>query len=80
MFIVNSSLKLDFVRIFSALHAIVAMDIYFFVLFSSLLNLSLCFFQLVELWPKGFMDSHGIKRAISRAKDRKKAMNAGHKV
>ncbi|KAL1814843.1 ubinuclein-1 isoform X1 [Daucus carota subsp. sativus] len=35
--------------------------------------------ELVELWPKGFMDSHGIKRAISRAKDRKKAMNAGHK-
>ncbi|KAL8125279.1 ubinuclein-1-like [Apium graveolens] len=35
--------------------------------------------ELAELWPKGFMDNHGIKRAICKAKDRKKAMHAVHK-
>ncbi|KAK1384439.1 HUN domain-containing protein [Heracleum sosnowskyi] len=35
--------------------------------------------ELAELWPKGFMDNHGIKRAIIKSKDRKKAMHAVHK-
>lgn len=35
--------------------------------------------ELAELWPKGFMDNHGIKRAIYRAKDRKKALSSRHK-
>ncbi|KAD4385184.1 hypothetical protein R6Q59_010668 [Mikania micrantha] len=30
--------------------------------------------ELAELWPKGCMDNHGIKRAICRAKDRRKAL------
>ncbi|XP_057974999.1 ubinuclein-1-like isoform X2 [Malania oleifera] len=30
--------------------------------------------ELAEMWPKGFMDNHSIKRAICRAKDRKKAL------
>ncbi|KAK1407681.1 hypothetical protein QVD17_39303 [Tagetes erecta] len=30
--------------------------------------------ELAELWPKGCMDNHGIKRAICRAKDRKKTL------
>ncbi|KAI8013965.1 Ubinuclein-2 [Camellia lanceoleosa] len=33
--------------------------------------------QLAELWPDGFMDNHGIKRAICRAKDRKKRASVG---
>ncbi|KAM7260005.1 hypothetical protein ACFE04_015746 [Oxalis oulophora] len=36
--------------------------------------------QLAELWPKGFMDNHGIKRAICRAKERRRALyNSRHK-
>lgn len=31
--------------------------------------------ELAELWPKGHMDNHGIKRAICRAKERKKALH-----
>ncbi|KAI3672926.1 hypothetical protein L6452_39029 [Arctium lappa] len=31
--------------------------------------------ELAELWPKGFMDNHGIKRAICRAKERRKALH-----
>ncbi|KAI7740554.1 hypothetical protein M8C21_023922 [Ambrosia artemisiifolia] len=31
--------------------------------------------QLAELFPKGCMDNHGIKRAICRAKDRRKALH-----
>ncbi|XP_076932696.1 ubinuclein-1-like isoform X2 [Bidens hawaiensis] len=34
--------------------------------------------ELAELFPKGCMDNHGIKRAICRAKDRRKALH-GHK-
>ncbi|KAK9080149.1 hypothetical protein SSX86_001824 [Deinandra increscens subsp. villosa] len=30
--------------------------------------------ELAELWPKGCMDNHGIKRAICRAKERRKAL------
>ncbi|THG08350.1 ubinuclein-2-like isoform X1 [Camellia sinensis] len=36
--------------------------------------------ELAELWPDGFMDNHGIKRAICRAKDRKRALYSRHKV
>lgn len=35
--------------------------------------------ELAELWPKGFMDNHGIKRAICRAKDRKKLLHSMYK-
>lgn len=31
--------------------------------------------QLAELWPNRLMDNHGIKRAICRAKERRKALN-----
>lgn len=31
--------------------------------------------ELAELWPNGCMDTHGIKRAICRAKDRRKALH-----
>ncbi|KAI7740553.1 hypothetical protein M8C21_023921 [Ambrosia artemisiifolia] len=31
--------------------------------------------ELAELFPKGCMDNHGIKRAICRAKDRRKALH-----
>ena len=31
--------------------------------------------QLAELWPKRLMDNHGIKRAICRAKERRRASN-----
>nr|GEW81356.1 hypothetical protein [Tanacetum cinerariifolium] len=31
--------------------------------------------ELAEMWPKGCMDNHGIKRAIERAKGRRKALN-----
>ncbi|KAE9446522.1 hypothetical protein C3L33_21596, partial [Rhododendron williamsianum] len=31
------------------------------------------------LWPDGYMDNHGIKRAICRAKDRKRALYSRHK-
>lgn len=30
--------------------------------------------ELAQLWPNGFMDNHGIKRAVCRAKDRKRAL------
>lgn len=36
--------------------------------------------QLAELWPNGSMDNHGIKRAICRAKDRKRALYIRIKV
>ncbi|CAK9160361.1 unnamed protein product [Ilex paraguariensis] len=36
--------------------------------------------ELAKLWPSGFMDNHGIKRAICRAKDRKRAFYSRHKV
>ncbi|PSS00123.1 Centrosomal protein [Actinidia chinensis var. chinensis] len=35
--------------------------------------------ELAALWPDGFMDNHGIKRAICRAKDRKRALYRQHK-
>lgn len=35
--------------------------------------------ELAELWPKGVMDNHGIKRAICRAKERKRALNERNK-
>ncbi|KAJ8450330.1 hypothetical protein Cgig2_004787 [Carnegiea gigantea] len=36
--------------------------------------------ELAELWPKGVMDNHGIKRAICRAKERRRALNERNKV
>ena len=36
--------------------------------------------QLAGLWPNGSMDNHGIKRAICRAKDRKRALYGRLKV
>lgn len=38
------------------------------------------FIQLAELWPSGFMDNHGIKRAICRAKERRRDMYSRDKV
>ncbi|CAK9313568.1 unnamed protein product [Citrullus colocynthis] len=35
--------------------------------------------ELAELWPNGFMDNHGIKRAICRAKERRRALHGRHK-
>ncbi|KAH9618716.1 hypothetical protein KSS87_002650 [Heliosperma pusillum] len=35
--------------------------------------------ELAELWPKGVMDNHGIKRAICRAKERKKTLDDKNK-
>ncbi|KAJ8762880.1 hypothetical protein K2173_023009 [Erythroxylum novogranatense] len=35
--------------------------------------------ELAELWPSGFMDNHGIKRAICRAKERRRAIYSRHK-
>ncbi|XP_056164310.1 ubinuclein-1 isoform X2 [Syzygium oleosum] len=35
--------------------------------------------ELAELWPNGFMDNHGIKRAICRAKERRRALYSRHK-
>ncbi|XP_027149280.1 ubinuclein-1-like isoform X2 [Coffea eugenioides] len=35
--------------------------------------------ELTALWPSGFMDNHGIKRAIYRAKDRRRALYSRHK-
>ncbi|XP_061372174.1 ubinuclein-1 isoform X2 [Gastrolobium bilobum] len=35
--------------------------------------------QLAELWPNGYMDNHGIKRAICRAKERRRALYSRHK-
>ncbi|CAI9115497.1 OLC1v1016413C3 [Oldenlandia corymbosa var. corymbosa] len=35
--------------------------------------------ELSAMWPNGFMDNHGIKRAICRAKDRRRALNSRQK-
>ncbi|GAB4844131.1 hypothetical protein Ancab_037438 [Ancistrocladus abbreviatus] len=35
--------------------------------------------ELAELWPKGVMDNHGIKRAICRAKERRRAQQERNK-
>ncbi|XAR49592.1 hypothetical protein NMG60_11032844 [Bertholletia excelsa] len=35
--------------------------------------------ELAGLWPDGYMDNHGIKRAICRAKDRKRLQYSRHK-
>lgn len=35
--------------------------------------------ELAGYWPNGFMDNHGIKRAICRAKDRRRALHARRK-
>ncbi|XP_004498358.1 ubinuclein-1-like isoform X2 [Cicer arietinum] len=35
--------------------------------------------ELAELWPKGNMDNHGIKRAICRAKERRRALHNRNK-
>ncbi|KAK4572699.1 hypothetical protein RGQ29_030932 [Quercus rubra] len=35
--------------------------------------------ELAQLWPNGFMDNHGIKRAICRAKERRRALYTKHK-
>ncbi|KAL2317841.1 hypothetical protein Fmac_031717 [Flemingia macrophylla] len=35
--------------------------------------------ELAELWPNGFMDNHGIKRAICRSKERRRALYSKHK-
>ncbi|XP_040957466.1 uncharacterized protein [Gossypium hirsutum] len=36
--------------------------------------------QLAELWPNGIMDKHGIKSAICRAKERRRALSEHDKV
>ncbi|XP_042476922.1 ubinuclein-1 isoform X2 [Macadamia integrifolia] len=36
--------------------------------------------ELAELWPNGCMDNHGIKNAICRSKERKRALYNRHKV
>lgn len=36
--------------------------------------------QLAGLWPNALMDNHGIKRAICKAKERKKSLYNKHKV
>eukprot|EP01018_Ginkgo_biloba_P018697 Gb_13832 [translate_table: standard] len=33
------------------------------------------YLELAELWPEGWMDNHGIKHAVYRAKERKKRLN-----
>ncbi|KAI4337859.1 hypothetical protein L6164_016228 [Bauhinia variegata] len=35
--------------------------------------------ELAALWPSGYMDNHGIKRAICRAKERRRALYSRHK-
>ncbi|KAK9748900.1 hypothetical protein RND81_02G088900 [Saponaria officinalis] len=35
--------------------------------------------ELAELWPKGVMDNHGIKRAICRSKERRRTINETNK-
>ncbi|KAF5467909.1 hypothetical protein F2P56_012113 [Juglans regia] len=35
--------------------------------------------ELAGLWPVGFMDNHGIKRAICKAKERRRALHSRHK-
>ncbi|EOY16441.1 Wound-responsive family protein, putative isoform 3 [Theobroma cacao] len=37
------------------------------------------YIELAQLWPNGLMDNHGIKRAICRAKERRRAMYNRHK-
>ncbi|CAJ2674514.1 unnamed protein product [Trifolium pratense] len=37
------------------------------------------YFDLAELWPNGCMDNHGIKRAICRAKERRRALHNRNK-
>ncbi|CAI0609012.1 unnamed protein product [Linum tenue] len=37
------------------------------------------YMELVGLWPSGAMDNHGIKRAICRAKDRRRAIYSRNK-
>ncbi|CAL1362553.1 unnamed protein product [Linum trigynum] len=37
------------------------------------------YMELVGLWPSGTMDNHGIKRAICRAKDRRRAIYSRNK-
>ncbi|CAL1412534.1 unnamed protein product [Linum trigynum] len=37
------------------------------------------YMELVGLWPSGSMDNHGIKRAICRAKDRRRAIYSRNK-
>lgn len=34
--------------------------------------------ELAELWPNGYMDNHGIKHAICRSKERRRALYSGH--
>lgn len=36
--------------------------------------------QLAALWPNGCMDNHGIKGAIVRAKERRRALHNRNKV
>ncbi|KAL5192748.1 Ubinuclein-1 [Glycine soja] len=35
--------------------------------------------ELAQLWPSGYMDNHGIKRGICRAKERRRALYNKHK-
>ncbi|KAG4975778.1 hypothetical protein JHK86_035252 [Glycine max] len=35
--------------------------------------------ELAELWSNGYMDNHGIKRAICRSKERRRALYSRHK-
>ncbi|KAL9331042.1 hypothetical protein ACSQ67_000652 [Phaseolus vulgaris] len=37
------------------------------------------YYELAELWPTGYMDNHGIKRAICRSKERRRALHIKHK-
>ncbi|OAY58330.1 ubinuclein-1 isoform X2 [Manihot esculenta] len=37
------------------------------------------YLELAQLWPRGFMDNHGIKRAICRAKERRRSLYVRHK-
>ncbi|KAL9313655.1 hypothetical protein ACSQ67_019107 [Phaseolus vulgaris] len=37
------------------------------------------YYELAELWPSGYMDNHGIKRGICRAKERRRALYNKHK-
>ncbi|RRT54474.1 hypothetical protein GW17_00053320, partial [Ensete ventricosum] len=49
-------------------------DFYFFI------YMFIPTFQLAELWPSGSMDNVGIKDAIQRSKERKRAIYGQHKV
>ncbi|URD72120.1 hypothetical protein MUK42_24028 [Musa troglodytarum] len=54
-------------------------------LYVEIISLSLCtqefdFLPLAELWPSGYMDNVGIKDAIQRSKERKRAICGQHKV